>query len=116
MLLEIAKPVALLLCILSLYAVFHVTFLVPNASELLISDAAQSARILHALLLFSLSTGICLISGLLFQESEPLPRPRLIATLPVQLLAWSAGLMLLLYIASWYLETHFILYPPIVHW
>ncbi len=110
MLLEIAKPVALLLCILSLYAVFHATFLVPNASELLFSDAAQSARMLHALLLFSLAAGICLASGLLFRESEPQPRPRLVATLPIQLLAWSAGLMLLLFVASWYLETHIILY------
>ena len=56
MLLEIAKPVALLLCILSLYGVFYTAFLVQP------SDLEQ--RIWNSLELLSIAAGICLVSGL----------------------------------------------------
>jgi hypothetical protein len=106
MFLDIAKLAALLLCQLSLYAVFHATFLVPNASELLFSEAAQTAHILHTLWLLVFAAGICLSSGLLYRDAAPLPRPSLTATLPVKLLTWSTSIMLLLFLLSWYLETH----------
>jgi hypothetical protein len=110
MLLELAKPVALLLCLLSLYAVFHTAFLAPGSVDLLIPGPALHDRIVDSLLLFSLSAGISFISGLLFREATPNPHPPLSATLPLRLFYWATGIMLLLFIVSWYLETYCIFY------
>jgi hypothetical protein len=110
MLLELAKPVALLLCLLSLYALFHTAFLAIGSNELMLPNQALHDRVLDSLLLFALSAGICLISGLLFRDSAPNPHPSLSATLPLQLFYWATGIMLLLFVLSWYLETHCIFY------
>jgi hypothetical protein len=115
MLLELAKPVALLLCLLSLCALFHTAFLAIGSSELLLPNHALQDRVLDSLLLFALFGGICLISGLLFREAEPKPHPSLSATLPLQLFYWATGIMLLLFVLSWYLETHCIFYRS-THW
>lgn len=108
MLLELAKPIALLLCLLSLYAVFHTAFLIP-ASDL-------HNRICDSLELLALAGGISLISGLLFAESASASstiETRLIATLPIQIFCWASCTMLFLFVASWYLETHCIFYRDI---
>jgi hypothetical protein len=110
MLLELAKPVALLLCLLSLCALFHTAFLAIGSNELMLPNQALHDRVLDSLLLFALSAGICLISGLLFRDSAPNPHPSLSATLPLQLFYWATGIMLLLFVLSWYLETHCIFY------
>jgi hypothetical protein len=110
MLLELAKPVALLLCLLSLFALFHTAFLALGSSELMLPNQAIHDRVLDSLLLFALSAGICLISALLFREATPTPHPSLSATLPLQLFYWATGIMLLLFALSWYLETHCIFY------
>jgi hypothetical protein len=110
MLLELAKPVALLLCLLSLYALFHTAFLVTGNIDLLLPGDVLRDRILDALVLLLLSACICIVSGLLFRESAPEPHPSLSSTLPLQLFYWSTGIMTLLYIAAWYLETHCIFY------
>lgn len=96
MFVEIAKPIALTLCLLSLYAVFHTAFLVPA------SDLHQ--KISDSLQLLALAAGISLISGMLFREATS--ETRLSATLPVQVFCWTAGAMLILFIASWYLESN----------
>jgi hypothetical protein len=101
MLLEVAKPVALGLCLLSLLAVFHAAFLVPATGF--------EQRIWDSVMLLSLAAGICLSSGLIFRESER-RGATLASTLPVQLFCWGAGLMLVLFVASWYLETYCIFY------
>ena len=75
MLLEAARPIALLLCLLSLCAVFHAAFLAPA------SDLEQ--RALDGTVLLSLAAGICLSSGLLFRDSSAGAGP-LTRTLPVQ--------------------------------
>jgi hypothetical protein len=116
MLLEIAKPIALLLCLLSLYALFHTAFLVTGNIDLLLPGNTLRDRIIDDLLPFALSAGICIVSGLLFREAMPEPRPSLSSTLPLQLFFWSIGIMLLLFLASWYLETHCIFLRPAVHW
>jgi hypothetical protein len=116
MLLEIAKPVALLLCLLSLYALFHTAFLVTGNIELLLPGNVLRDRILDAAFLLFLSAGICVVSGLLFQESAPEPHPSLSSTLPLQLFYWATGIMVLLFIASWYLETHCIFYRSTIRW
>ncbi len=95
MLLEIAKPIALMLCILSLYAVFHAAFLVPA------SDLHQ--RISSSLQLLALAAGISLIGGMMFRESTT---SGLMSTLPMQLFCWAAGIMLVLFLVAWYLESN----------
>jgi hypothetical protein len=105
MLIELAKPVALLLCLLSLCAVFHTAFLIPA------SDLHQT--ILDSLELLFLAAGISLIGGLIFRESAQEPsadEKRLMATLPVQVFYWASGIMLFLFLCCWYLESHCIFY------
>jgi hypothetical protein len=108
MLVELAKPIALLLCLLSLCAVFHTAFLVPA------SDLHQT--IWDSLELLSLAAGISVTGGFIFRES-PAERSagetRLATTLPVQVFCWAAGTMLLLFVSSWYLETHCIFYRDV---
>jgi hypothetical protein len=116
MLLELARPVALLLCILSLYAVFHTAFLLPGTG--------LEQTIWNSLQLLAVAAGISLVSGLIFQEQPSQEQPsqeppsgarvapmpgerlngtRLIATLPMQLFCWTSIAILALFIAAWYL-------------
>jgi len=116
MLLELAKPIALLLCLLSLCAVFHTLFFAIEDPHLVLQPhQAFRDRIIDSLLLLALSAGICLLGGLLFRESEPQPHPSLSATLPLQLFYWAAGIMLTLFFLARFLETHYI-FSPNVHW
>ena len=98
MLLEIAKPIALLLCMLALWSVFYTAFLVP-ASDL-------ERRSWDSLILLSLAAGICLTSGMLFREPTQSGAESLTRTLPIQMFCWAVGLMAAWFLASWYLETH----------
>jgi len=104
MLLEAAKPIALILCLISLCAVFHAAFLAPAI------DLEQ--RALNAGILLSLAAGISLSSGLIFRESTAESAP-LTRTLPMQMFCWAVCVMLLLFLASWYLETHCIFYKDV---
>jgi hypothetical protein len=110
MLAEIARPIVLVLCILSLYAVFHAAFLVP-ASTL-------DQRMFDSLGLLVPAAGIALVSGLIFREAaaKPAENPRLISTLPVQMFCWASAIMLILFLVSWYLEAHCIFYRDIRIW
>jgi len=105
MLLELAKPVALLLCLLSLYAVFHTAFLVP-ASDL-------HERIFDSLELLAVAAGISLVAGLIFCESAPVDSAHLAASLPIQVFCWASSTMFLFFVASWYLESHCIFYRDV---
>jgi hypothetical protein len=108
MLVEAAKPVTLVFSILSLLAVFHTAFLAP------FSDIDQ--RIYDTLARLALAATTCLISGLIFckaTEEAHSGNARLTATLPVQLFCWAAGGMLILFIVSWYLESHCIFYQDV---
>ena len=58
--LEMARPIAVALCMLSLCAVFNAAFLVP-ASDL-------ESRSWTAVILLSLTAGICLASGMIFRR------------------------------------------------
>lgn len=112
MLLDVAKPVALLLCVLSLCALFDAAFLAPGTLDLLpgLPGSTLNRQILDFLPLFGLTTAISIVSGLLFREAEPEPRPSLSATFPLQLFYWTTGIMIVLFTISWYLETHCIFY------
>ncbi|WP_158943640.1 hypothetical protein [Granulicella sp. S190] len=116
MLLELAKPVALLLCLLSLLALFHTVFLTMEDPHLLLQPhQAIRDRIFDSLLLLILSAGISLVGGLIFRESEPLPPPSLSTTLPLQIFYWATSIMLVLFFLAWFLETHYI-FSPSIHW
>jgi hypothetical protein len=108
MLVEVAKPVTLISCILSLYALFHTAFLIPA------SDLHQ--RIYDSLELLVLAGTVSLISGLVFREAAPgrhSGSDRLTSTLPVQMFCWASSAMLVLFILSWYLETYCIFYRDV---
>ena len=113
MFLELAKPLTLLFSILSLYGVFHTAFLLP-AREV-------DQRIIESFPLLVLAAAICLLSGLIFREapedrntsSARLSSARLMNTFPVQIFCWAAGLMFILFLVSWYLESHCIFYRDI---
>ena len=106
--LEIAKPIALMLCMVSLYAVFHTAFLIPA------SDVFQ--RIWDSLPLLALSAGISLIGGAIFYETTPEPsaeKRRFSATLPIRVFCWTTAAMLVFFIASWYLENYYTFYRDV---
>jgi hypothetical protein len=107
MLVEVAKPVTLFFCILSLYAVFNTALLDPS------SDMDQ--RIYDSLGRLALAAGISLIGGLVFRAAkhDPDDSARLAATLPVQMFLWAAGAMVVFFAISWYLELHCIFYRDI---
>ena len=105
MLLEAAKPIAVLLCMVALCALFYTAFLVP-ASVL-------EQRVWDSLVLLSLTAGICLSSAMLFREAGEGGTGSLLRTLPVQMFCWGVGLMVVLFFASWYLETHCVFYRDV---
>ncbi len=140
MLLELAKPLSMMLSIFSLYAVFYSAFLMPAVS--------WEQRIWFSLELLSLAAAVCLLSGLIVRvppepsrdEAEvewriwrdhwsrtdgwdegagmtevPGPEP-LFRTLPVQMFCWASCLMAGLFVLSWYLETYFVLYRDTRRW
>jgi hypothetical protein len=116
MLLELAKPVALLLCLLSLLTVFHTVFFTLEDPQLLLQPhQAIRDRIIDSVRLLALSAGISLVGAFIFRETEPHPRPSLSATLPLQLFYWAAAIIILLYPLASFLETHYI-FTPTIHW
>jgi hypothetical protein len=108
MLLELARPVTLLASMISLLAVFHAAFL---GSE---TDFRQ--RILDSLAVLLIAAGFSLISGLAFR-AEPgrahTRTPRITETFPVQVFCWTTGIMAVLFLLAWYLETHCIFYKDV---
>lgn len=112
MVLELARPVALLCSILSLLGVFHAAFLEPTG------DVEQ--RLVGSLGPLLLAAGIALMGGLIFQVGRRVDGRNhsehvasLIETFPVRIFCWSATGMTGLFILSWYLETHCIFYRDI---
>jgi hypothetical protein len=107
MLVEVARPVILILNMISLYAVFHTAFLAPSV------DLEQ--RIWESLGMLALAGGLSLISGVIFREGAHSPDSgaRLSATLPVRMFCWAASMMFVLFVVAWYLETHCIFYRDI---
>jgi len=98
---EAAKPVALVLCMAALCALFSAAFLEPAA------NAAPTGDMLG---LLGLAAGICLASGMLFCDGRA---GAVMRTLPVQMFLWAAGVMVAMYLASGYLETHCVFYRDV---
>ena len=105
MLIEVARPIALLLCVLSLCALFYTVFLIP---------ASQTGEITWTTVtLLSFAAGICLASGMIFLEPDDHGASALTRTLPVQLFLWVVGVMIVLFVSAWYLETNGIFYKDV---
>ena len=107
MLRELAKPVALVLCILSLYAVFQAAFFAPG------NDVPNRLR--ESLAMLGVAGAVCLLSGLVFRDVEQSSRGGLVKTLPVQLFCWGSTGMAVLFLVAWYLETYCV-FEPRVHY
>jgi len=112
MLLELARPVTLLASVISLLAVCHAAFFG--------SETSFPQRILDALGMLLIAAGISLVSGLAFRAEYKVEHrgvnahtPRIIETFPVQLFCWTTGIMIVLFVLAWYLETHCIFYRDI---
>lgn len=105
MIVEILKPVALILCLVSLCAVFQVVFLTAGL------DPEQNGW--NLLMLLCLWTGISVSSGMLFLAAEQGGTAGCMRTLPMQIFFWGAGTMLLMFFAARYLEMHWILFRDV---
>src|SRR5271154_67525 len=100
MFLELARPVAFVFCILSLYALFYAAFL--NLG----SDLDQ--KIYDSLIMLAVYAAVSLLSGLIFRETPSTTgssSQRLSATLPIRMFCWAALTMLILFVVARYLET-----------
>jgi hypothetical protein len=102
---EVVKPVALALCMISLCAVFQVVFLAP--------DLDFEQKCWRALILLSLSAGICLSSGMIFCPQGQDSLSGCLRTLPVQIFFWAVGTMIVMLVAARYLETHCVFYKDV---
>jgi hypothetical protein len=101
---ELAKAVALILTILSIYALLGSAFFTPASP--------WQHRLVAALETLLMTGCICFASGLLFSlTSGPAlghDSLRLSRTLPVQLFFWSLGATVLMFLLSRYLEVFYI--------
>lgn len=104
MFMELAKPVTLIVCILSLYAVFYAAFLDPAS--------AMEERICESLALLMAAGVISVASALFFRDTtgSGAGTARLKATLPVQMFCWVSGIMVVLFLLAWYLQINFVFY------
>lgn len=101
MLLDLTRALTFFLSIVSLYAAAISAFFVPGT--------LWEDRIWMALLRLALAACICFLSGMLFvwpSRATTHTQPSLISTLPVQMFFWSLGLIVILFIGSWYLATY----------
>lgn len=96
--LEIAKFISLLLCILSLYWAGISAFFEPGSQ--------WQERLWMAGLKLLASAAVCFYSGMVFSwpsKTNPTALQRLTATMPVRLFFWAVAGMVGLFLLSWYL-------------
>ena len=89
---EILKPIALIVCLMSLCAVFQVAFLTAD---------------------MFLWAGISVSSGMIFRADEECQAVDCMRTLPMQIFFWGAGTMVVMFFAAQYLETHCIFFRDV---
>ena len=103
MLLELGKFISLLAGIVSLNAVFYTAFLMPV-------DGLRE-RIFQSLDMLILACGVCLASGLIFRAWDRkvgIERSTIVASLPMRIFWWFSGIVVLLFVASWYVEVYWV--------
>ena len=96
---ELARAVALILSIISLYALLVSAFFVPGST--------WQTRLLSSTETLAMSACVCFASGLLFSISTK-TEPPVSRTLPVQLFWWTLGGTVLMFLLSRYLEVYYI--------
>jgi hypothetical protein len=101
---ELAKVAALILTILSIYALLVSVFFVPGSP--------WQQRLLSSVETLAMTGCVCFASGLLFRLTSPQAagheEPQVTRTLPVQLFFWSLGATVLMFLLSRYLEVFYI--------
>lgn len=108
MLLEIARPLALVAVILSLLGLFHAAFLEPDASTLQHLEDCLGPLLLSA--------AMALMGGVLFLPARrarvvPISRSRALwSTFPMRIFYFSTAGMAVLFLAAWYFETYLLPY------
>jgi hypothetical protein len=96
--LELAKAVSFLVCILSLYWAAISAFFVPGEQ--------WQERLWIAAFKLLAAAAICFYSGMVFSwpsRTNPTAFQRLTATLPVRLFFWAVASIAVLFALSWYL-------------
>lgn len=103
MVLELGRFVSLLAGIVSLHAVFYTAFLAPLIG--------LRERVVQSLDVLVLAGGVCLASGLIFRwwdRKARIQTPSTAATLPMRIFWWFSGGVVLMFAASWYLQTYYL--------
>ncbi len=96
--LELAKAVSFLVCILSLYWAAISAFFVPGAQ--------WEERLWIAAFKLLCAAAICFYSGMVFSwpsRTNPTAFQRLTSTMPVRLFFWALASIAVLFVMSWYL-------------
>jgi hypothetical protein len=96
--LELSKAAAFFASLLSLYWTALSAFFIPGLH--------WQDRLFLALGRLALAAAICLLSGLIFRlpvRTNPDAHLPLTSTLPMQLFFWTAPILTLLFLTSWYL-------------
>jgi cation transport ATPase len=96
---DLAKAVAVILSILSIYGLLGSAFLAPGSP--------WQHRLLNSIEILAIAGCVCFASGLIFSLTDQ-PEPPVTQTLPVQLFFWSLGGVVLLFLLSRYLEVYYI--------
>jgi hypothetical protein len=114
MLLELAKPITLLACILSLLGLFHAAFLEPAADPLQHLEDALGPLLMAG--------ALALLDGLMFLPGPEIPGVKtplseqmwvLLRTFPVRVFCWATSGMAAFFLVAWYLEAHCIFYRDV---
>ncbi|HEY1985470.1 MAG TPA: hypothetical protein VGG85_08675 [Terracidiphilus sp.] len=96
--LELAKAVSFLVCILSLYWAAISAFFVPGSR--------WEERLWVALFKLLAAAAICFYSGMVFSwpsRTNPNAFQRLTSTMPVRLFFWALGGIAVLFLLAWYI-------------
>ncbi len=96
--LELAKAATFFASLLSLYWTALSAFFIPGLH--------WQDRLFLALARLALAAAVCLLSGLVFRlpvRTNPDAHLALTSTLPMQLFFWTAPILALLFLSSWYL-------------
>ncbi len=96
--LELAKAVSFLVCILSLYWASISAFFVPGAQ--------WEERLWIGVFKLLAAAAICFYSGMVFSwpsRTNPTAFQRITSTLPVRLFFWALAGIAVLFVLSWYL-------------
>jgi hypothetical protein len=103
MILELGKFVSLLAGIVSLHAVFYTAFLAPLNG--------MRERVFESLDMLVLAGGVCLASGLLFRRWDRkvgIEKSSIAASLPMKIFWWFSGVVVVMFAASWFLQTYYL--------